>query len=1216
MLQAHPRAAALLALLALVSACGSEAPDPLEEACRDVTCNPGRCVLTSDGPACLCDPGHHADGLACVADPPPPDPDPCEPNPCTEPHRTVCTVQGEAAQCGCDAGYLWQNGQCVVLTRPTCAAEPWPGGDAFEPDDCPERALIDFPMGMPQTGRTLAPAGDVDWYRLPVRAGFTYRIQAQGDGLVLPLYLDILTSEGLQPLVADHRGTEGVEVSFKAPDSQPVLVRLSTFDANATGAYTLTLEEQRQDDYADTAEGAVELRAGGVVVSGGVQFQGDVDVHVLPLEAGMSAVLDARTSPEDPVELRLELLSPDGATVLRQIQGREARLALREPTSGRYLLRVRADNGVSRVAYRLSFRQLGPDDHGDDAAVATSLSAPPVTQEASFERSLDVDAFTFVPVPGRQYRTRCFLRSGAGWCQQLLFRQGELPSGFWNSDDLELRAVDATPIVVLVRAGSGMPGTYTFMLQDLGVDDHADTAASATPITVGGPAVTGTLALRADIDVLTFTAQARRIYSLRCTSPTGQWISIQAKDPAGQGLGQSSITIDPVLFQAGQDGPHTLWLSTYGSFAAGAWSCQLTEAAMDDHGGARADASPLQDGQGSGELQYPGDVDAFSAPTQAGRLYRATLTPGGFRSMGLTVFSSDGATLANGSASSSPAAFLFKAATATTVFSVQSFSSSSMGTYSLRLEEAGTDDHGDTPATATPLTLPGSLIGTLQFQNDVDVFSFAVTGGRVYRVACTGTGAEWLTLSAREGTDEVVASAYRTLLHRASANGTLSVAVSNGTAYDCTAQDVGTDDLPDTAEGAQELSAPALGSGTLETYRDVDVFTFRPTQGRVYRFGCTRVSCTVRVRGPDGQVLAENSGDWNTTGSLGWEAGTQAWVSLEVAASSMVGAYDYSLEDVGTDDHGDVSATATALAAGTVQVGAMFESIRDVDAFSFPATAGHIYSVRCVRTGSSWCDLKVKDPTGNAVPAAHAAVVSGRYLIEVSSGSTTGLGTYTLHVEDLGPDDHANTAAGATPLPPGNTPVAGRLETFDDVDVFALSVTAPRAYRLVCQASQALSSCKVNVRTPGGTLVAASDSFSRTAVSFEAPATGTLLVEVSAAFSQHAGTYTLSLEDLGLDDAGDTLATARPLTLGVPRPGRFEKASDVDVYSVQLTGGQRYWVEVSSDVRFQLSAMDASGTIIPLDFARVLAPTTSGTYYLHFAAQESGTYQVEVESGF
>ncbi|MFP2925628.1 hypothetical protein ACLESO_10490 [Pyxidicoccus sp. 3LG] len=1200
-----------MALLALVSACQSDTPDPLAEACRDVSCGAGRCALIESGPACLCDPGHHADGLRCVEDPPPPDPDPCEPNPCTEPHRTVCTAEGTTYQCGCDAGYLWQDGQCVELTRPTCASEPWPGGDAFEPDDCPERAILDFPMGQPQEGRTLAPVGDVDWYRLQVQAGNTYRVVAEGaEGL--PLYLDVLTSDTLQPVMADHRGQLRVEVHFKATSATPVLVRLSTFVPTAQGSYTLTLHEERQDDFSDTDEGAAALPAGGVVVSGNLDFHGDVDVHALTLDASSAAIIDAVSSPVSATELRLELVAPDG-TVVREERSTQVRLHLRVPVSGRYLLRVRGSSPTTTGNYRLAFQRLGPDDHGDDAASATSISPSSSPVAGTLERSLDVDAFTFTPVAGHQYSVRCVSTTGSFQCGKVLFRQGEEPTGFWDTFDLRVKATDATPLVLLVNAYWGEQGAYAVHVVDLGADDHPDGTTNGTPMTAGGPPVTGSLVVETDVDAFTFTAQALHIYRFQCTTQIS-WLGFTLRDPAGASVGQGATATQTFVFVTRVDGLHTVQVRPYFSSLPGNYSCQLTNQGLDDHGNTQVDASPLQAGEGAGEHQYDGDVDVFSAQTVLGTLYRVTLTPGSARGLGMFVLSASGGPLANVAAHDAPRAVSFKATTPTTAFVVSSNTfPSTTGTWSLRLEEAGADDHGDTPATATAVAVPGTFAGTFDFAADVDVFSFPATSGRIYRVHCPAvSGSITPTLTAYEGSRPPYGE-QGTLRYEARTSGTLAVAVSNGSqAYACTVEDAGTDDHPDTAEGASELPVPASGTGMTETYGDVDAFTFRPTEGRVYRFTCSRSGCTVRLRGPDGKLLAEKPYTWNNTTSLSWEATGLEWVSVEVEAWTGT-PYDYALEDVGTDDHGDTSLEATALGVGTV--GASFESFGDVDAYSFTATAGRVYRVRCVASTATWCSLKVKDPTDHEVPASHEAVVGGRYVVEVSTGSNE-TGTYTLHVEDLGLDDHADTAAGATPLPAGNTPMAGHLETFTDVDVFALSVTSGRAYRIACASPpQTFLSCNLVVRAASGAQVASTNGFPNT-LSFEAPATGTMTLEVSSASSQTTSTYTLTLEDLGLDDAGDTVATATPLTLSRTVSGRLETATDVDVYAMQLTGEQRYLVTVSSNARFQLRVLTANGTVIPLDFTREFRPTTSGTYYLQLVASEAGSYQLQVQTTF
>ncbi len=1203
-------AVACLALLVLSIGCNSTSVDPVEEACREVDCGPGRCVLDTSGPACLCDAGHSAEGLRCVASS-------CTPNPCTEPHRTICTQEAASFQCSCEPGFVWKDNACLALTRPSCSPDAWPGGDAAEPDDCPERASTEVLPGSPVGGHTLAPAGDVDWYRLPTQEGRIYRLRVEGAREEARLYLDVLTAKELAPVAASHRGLSVVELTFKAPTSEPLLLRLSAFDATTTpGPYTLTVfEEPLTDDFSDTAAGATPLPAGGVVSSGGLQFPGDVDVHALTLEASTSAMVDVLSSPDNLV-LQLELVAPDGTTVLNRRQGSPLRMFIHVREAGRYLLRVRAENPTQTGDYRLVFQRLGPDDHGDDETMPTSVPMGS-SLEGRAERVGDVDAFRITPVAGHAYSVRCSMSPGEGWCEVQVVRAGQSPSGSWNSETT-FRVGDATPLILLVRGSTylGTTGTYRLTLTDLGADDHPDSPASATPMTVGGPSVSGRLAGPGDVDAFTFTAQALRVYRFQC-NPTPFGFQVSLQDPTGNRVGPGSSLY---VFQAQSNGTYVVLASSYSSsssYESGAYTCQVSDVGVDDHGNTREQASALPTGAGTGAHQYIGDVDVFSTPTRVGRIYRATLSPSLQSSLTLVVSDAEGGNLAS-SSGSAPTTVDFRATTATTVLSVGNSSSPlPAGTYSVKLEELAPDDHGDTPETATPVTLSAPFSGTLGFTGDTDTFSFSLAQGRVYRLRCSassGWNAPYVRL--RDSSGRGLSSVQGGMLYEANASGTYSADVHRGSgAYECRVEDVGTDDYPDTVVGALELSSlPASGNGVLETHWDVDAFTFRPTAGRIYRFSCGLLdSCGVRIRGADGGVLAEKGTDSSNGTSVAWEATDVPLVSVEIVAAYSTGTYSYVLEDVGTDDHGDSTSTATELGTGPVQMGALIESDKDVDVFAFATTGGHIYSVRCVVGSLRDCGLKVRDPSGQLVAPPFEAVVSGRHTVEVSGGWNNGLGTYTLHVEDVGLDDHADTAKGATVLTPGTPATAGRLETNDDVDVFVLSATAPRFYRLTCLPDRELSGYWLRVRDATGTVVAESRGYAST-LSFGATRTGPMTVEFSN--SQRLGTYTLQLEDLGMDDYGNTQATAAPLLLSTPVSGQLESSADIDVFAVSLKQGQSYEVALTTGASFLLSVRTETGALVPLEFARWFKPTTSGTYYLHLESGGTpGPYQLQVRPG-
>jgi glycosidase len=110
---------ALVLALPGVGGCGGA------DSCAGVDCGAhGACVVDQGLVACLCDPGHVADGLTCVVDP-------CTPSPCV--HGT-CAAAGGTAVCTCEAGYA--DATCSTcapgyhvdglrcVTGSACAADP------------------------------------------------------------------------------------------------------------------------------------------------------------------------------------------------------------------------------------------------------------------------------------------------------------------------------------------------------------------------------------------------------------------------------------------------------------------------------------------------------------------------------------------------------------------------------------------------------------------------------------------------------------------------------------------------------------------------------------------------------------------------------------------------------------------------------------------------------------------------------------------------------------------------------------------------------------------------------------------------------------------------------------------------------------------------------------------------------------------------------------
>lgn len=232
-----------------------------------------------------------------------------------------------------------------------------------------------------------------------------------------------------------------------------------------------------------------------------------------------------------------------------------------------------------------------------------------------------------------------------------------------------------------------------------------------------------------------------------------------------------------------------------------------------------------------------------------------------------------------------------------------------------------------------------------------------------------------------------------------------------------------------------------------------------------------------------------------------------------------------------------------------------------MDFFRFSTTAGRIYRLRCTPGTLSACGMSLRtDSSFHEVASGqnellYEASDSGDSVL-LLSGNGTNAGTYTYSLEDVGTDDHADTPTSATALPLGGS-ASGVVETPNDVDTFALQVQAGRLYRVTCSAGTQLKTCAVNVGGKNGLTVGSNELGTRPGADFEAKSSEGYVAFVRGV-EDATGDYQVSLEDMGVDDHGDTAETASPLTLGVTVTGRMESQDDWDAFSVTLTLGTNY----------------------------------------------------------
>ncbi|MBN9680997.1 MULTISPECIES: hypothetical protein [unclassified Corallococcus] len=223
------------------------------------------------------------------------------------------------------------------------------------------------------------------------------------------------------------------------------------------------------------------------------------------------------------------------------------------------------------------------------------------------------------------------------------------------------------------------------------------------------------------------------------------------------------------------------------------------------------------------------------------------------------------------------------------------------------------DDHGDSLEAATPLEPmePFHWVNAnLDNPKDVDLFSFHVKAGRIYRFGCHGfgsgyrpscsvelLGADGLTLPGSMATVGVTNHQSSVL---ATQEGTVYARVKSFSPesgfvpyYEYSLLDRGPDELANTLAEATPVSVGTTVSGTIEPAGEADIAALDAVAGRTYRLSCSGFAnshnCGMRVRSPEGELLYEskfNSRDTIETFDLQVPRGGRYTVELFVIVVS------------------------------------------------------------------------------------------------------------------------------------------------------------------------------------------------------------------------------------------------------------------------------------------------------------------------------------------
>ncbi|RKI45646.1 hypothetical protein D7Y27_09855 [Corallococcus sp. AB004] len=289
------------------------------------------------------------------------------------------------------------------------------------------------------------------------------------------------------------------------------------------------------------------------------------------------------------------------------------------------------------------------------------------------------------------------------------------------------------------------PRDLVFRFVDQGPDAHGDLLTTAYPWLPSEQPLMGQGEHPGERDVFSFSTVAGHVYSMACDfSHPGWWMSFF--DPV---LNYAVSEVNSANFTELQastafKAPAERFLAMVranNSLVApspSAYQCRLKDEGAEDHGERMETATALAEGTTSvaGRLDFRADFDVFALSVQPGHHYRATCEPSATPPDCRVLAAEPGGEFEG----FNDIVLAFKTAGTSYYVGVQGDlilrARWTPAPYTLRFEDLGLDDHGDTRQTATPLSGPSqTVIVHISEFIDADYLSFqAVAGGR-YRLS-------------------------------------------------------------------------------------------------------------------------------------------------------------------------------------------------------------------------------------------------------------------------------------------------------------------------------------------------------------------------------------------------------------------------------------------------------------------------------------------------
>ena len=645
------------------------------------------------------------------------------------------------------------------------------------PDDYPpDRSTTGVVrVGDSATG-ALETRGDIDWFRVRLQPGKTYRIDLEGAAtragtLTDPELLGVHDYRGLRlapDILSDDAGAGlNSRLLFTADRYGEYYIAAG---GNGAGTYKLRVTDAGTDDYPATKTGALAV---GGQAQGEIERPGDTDRFALTLAAGRTYRIELDGPPVNAGRV-VDLRDAAGHPAAGVARDGAHRLFVTPEEDGVHSVAVGGAGDSLRHTGRYTLTAADVTDADDIPAGGSGalIAGQPVAGE--IELPGDTDRFAVTLAAGTLYRVdvrgsetgqgtladpalRGIYRDNGSGAERLA-DSADNDSGAGRDSLLLFRAPESGEYHLAVGGGQAT-GTGTYTLAVTALVDQGDGPDTAGAVAVGGRAG-GALESGTDADWFAVDLDAGIEVRIEVRGNTDHAWGGSLSNPhltlydaqgealataaAGDGSGKLGYNA-ALVFEAEETG--TYFIGVEGGGRTGAYTVYVNRL-TDEYGTSILNSGTVAvGGAGTGTIGAPRDRDRFAVELAAGRAYRIDLEgaptgQGTLTDPALLGIYFDRARLPgtmddDGGEGLNSRLDLLALETGTYYIDAGAYSSRT-GSYRLSVREVADDIPASTD-TGAAVAVGGTATGAVDYGGDTDWFAVSLEAGRYYRVDLEGT---------------------------------------------------------------------------------------------------------------------------------------------------------------------------------------------------------------------------------------------------------------------------------------------------------------------------------------------------------------------------------------------------------------------------------------------------------------------------------------------